>query len=155
LDAGRVMGLHRTMRSRASLRAHQLRQLSTFFREDPEVQGVLDDADITALKIAAGLRCTSHQAHAMVRDAYLAVQWMPVTFTSLRRGDLPEDWPHYLIRHTRRLTEDQARDVDAHMAGIEIPSISQDTFEKHVRLGVALATAGTLPAPPSQSRNVE
>ncbi|WP_299303923.1 HNH endonuclease signature motif containing protein [uncultured Brachybacterium sp.] len=155
LDAGRVLDLHRTMRFRASLRAHQLRQLSTFFREDPEVQGLLDDADITALKVAAGLRCTYPQAHAQVRDAHLAVQWMPVTFTYLRRGELPEQWHHYLIRHTRRLTEDQARDVDAHMAGIEIPSVSQDTFEKHVRLAVALATAGSLPAPPSQSRNVE
>ncbi|GAA4519864.1 HNH endonuclease signature motif containing protein [Brachybacterium paraconglomeratum] len=155
LDAGRVMDLHRTMRFRASLRAHQLRQLSTFFREDPEVQGVLDDADITALKVAAGLRCTYLQAHAMVRDAHLAVAWMPVTFTYLRRGELPEDWHHYLIRHTRRLTEDQAREVDAHMAAVQIPSVSQDTFEKQVRLGVALATAGTLPALPSQSRNVE
>ena len=155
LDAGRMLGLHRTMRTRASLHAHLLRQLSTFFCEDPEVRGLLDDADVTALKIAAGLRCTYPQAHGKVRDAYLAVQWMPVTFTYLRRGDLPEQWHHYLIRHTRRLSEEQARDVDAHMATIEIPSISQDTFEKHVRLAVALATAGTLPAPPSRSRDVE
>ena len=155
LDAPRVMGLHRTMRMQASLRAHELRQLATFFREDPEVRGLLDDADVTALKVAAGLRCTYPQAHAKVRDAHLAVEWLPLTFAYLRRGDLPEDWHCYLLRHTRRLTEDQAREVDAHMAGVEMPSISQDTFEKHVRLSVALATAGTLPSPPSLSREVE
>lgn len=155
LDAPRVMALHRTMRMRASLRAHELRQLATFFREDPEVRGLLDDADVTALKVAAGLRCTYPQAHAKVRDAHLAVEWLPLTFAYLRRGDLPEDWHCYLLRHTRRLTEDQAREVDAHMAGVEMPSISQDTFEKHVRLSVALATAGTLPSPPSLSRDVE
>ena len=150
LDAPRVMALHRTMRMRASLRAHELRQLATFFREDPEVRGLLDDADVTALKVAAGLRCTYPQAHAKVRDAHLAVEWLPLTFAYLRRGDLPEDWHCYLLRHTRRLTEDQAREVDAHMAGVEMPSISQDTFEKHVRLSVALATAGTHPSPPNQ-----
>jgi hypothetical protein len=155
LEAGRVMGLHRTMRMRSSLHAHHLRQLATFFCEDPEVRGLLDDADVTALKIAAGLRCGYDQAHALVRDAYQAVEWMPLTFTYLRRGDLPEDWHHYLIRHVRRLDEEQTRQVDAHMATVELPSISLTTYRAQVRLAVKLATAGTLPTPPSQSRDVE
>ncbi|MGO1285878.1 MAG: HNH endonuclease signature motif containing protein [Brachybacterium sp.] len=155
VEAGRVLALHRTMRTRASLHAHHLRQLATFFREDPEVRGVLDDAEVTALKVAAGLRCSYMRAWAKVRDAHTAVEWMPLTFTYLRRGDLPEEWHHYLVRHVRRLTEHQAREVDAHMAGVELPSVSQDTYEKHVRLAVKLATAGSLPTPPSQSRDVE
>ena len=155
LEAARVLALHRTMRTRASLHAHQLRQLATFFREDPEVRGALDDADLTALKIAAGMRCSYVQAWAKVRDAHMAVEWMPVTFTYLRRGDLPEAWHHYLIRHVRRLSEEQARQVDAHMGGVEIPSVSQDTFEKQVRLAVKLATAGDIPAPATSARDVE
>lgn len=58
LESGRVMALHRTALTRARLYAHHLRLLATFFREDPEVRGRPDDADLTALKIAAGLRCT-------------------------------------------------------------------------------------------------
>ena len=155
LEAGRALALHRTMRTRASLHAHQLRQLATFFREDPEVRGVLDDAEVTALKVAAGLRCSYARAWAHVRDAHVAVEWMPLTFAYLRRGDLPEQWHHYLLRHVRRLTEEQTRAVDAHMAAVEIPSVSQDTFEKQVRLAVKLATAGTPPTPASRSRDVE
>ena len=155
VEAGRVLALHRTMRTRASLHAHQLRQLATFFREDPEVRGALADADVSALKIAAGMRCSYVQAWAKVRDAHMAVEWMPLTFTYLRRGDLPEPWHHYLIRHVRRLTEEQVLAVDAHMAGVEIPSVSQDTFEKQVRLAVKLATAGDVPAPASGARDVE
>lgn len=155
LEAGRVLALHRTLRTRASLYAHHLRQLATFFREDPEVRGALEDADMTALKVAAGLRCTYFQAWAKVRDAHAAVEWMPSTFTYLRRGDLPEDWHHYLLRRVRQLTEEQAREVDAHMAAVELPSISQDTYERQVRLAVKLATAGDLPTPPVMARDVE
>ncbi|NMA78100.1 MAG: HNH endonuclease, partial [Actinomycetales bacterium] len=103
----------------------------------------------------AGMRCSYVQAWAKVRDAHMAVEWMPLTFTYLRRGDLPEPWHHYLIRHVRRLTEEQVLAVDAHMAGVEIPSVSQDTFEKQVRLTVKLATAGDVPAPASGARDVE
>ena len=40
-------------------------------------------------------------------------------------------------------------------AGVELPSVSVDTFTRQLRLAVELATAGALPAPPSQSRDVE
>ncbi|WP_245851145.1 HNH endonuclease signature motif containing protein [Brachybacterium vulturis] len=155
LEAARVLSMHQTMKTRARLYAHQLRQLSTFFREDPAVQGLLDDADVTALKVATGLRCSYFHARAQVTDAHTAVEWMPLTFEHLRAGDLPEAWHHSLIRHVRRLSEDQVRQVDAHMAGVELPSVSKATFDKQVTLAVALALAGTVPTPPSESRDVE
>ena len=155
IEAARVLSLHQTMKTRARLYAHQLRQLSVFFREDPAVRGVVDEADVTALKIATGLRCSYFQARAQVIDAHTAVEWMPLTFEHLRVGDLPEAWHHSLLRHVRRLDEDQTRFVDAHMAGVELPSVSKTTFDKQVTLAVALATAGTVPTPPAQSRDVE
>ncbi|MGO1408595.1 MAG: HNH endonuclease signature motif containing protein, partial [Brachybacterium sp.] len=155
VEAARVLSLHQTMKTRARLYAHHLRQLSTFFREDPAVRGLLDDADVTALKVATGLRCSYFHAQAQVTDAYTAVEWMPLTFEHLRVGDLPEAWHHSLLRHVRRLPEEQVRQVDAHMAGVELPSVSKATFDKQVTLAVALASAGTVPTPPSQSRDVE
>src|SRR5699024_9916686 len=44
---------------------------------------------------------------------------------------------------------------DAHLATIELPSVSWSTYIKHVRLAVELATAGALTRPPSQARDVE
>ena len=148
VEAARVLSLHQTMKTRARLYAHHLRQLSTFFREDPAVRGLLDDADVTALKVATGLRCSYFHAQAQVTDAYTAVEWMPLTFEHLRVGDLPEAWHHSLLRHVRRLPEEQVRQVDAHMAGVELPSVSKATFDKQVTLAVALASAGTVPTPP-------
>ena len=155
VESGRVMALHRTALTRARLYAHHLRLLETFFREDPEVQGRPEDADMTALKVAAGLRCTYNQAWSQVLDAHRAVEIMPLTFEYLRRGDLTEAMHQMLLRRVRRLTDEQAAQVDAHMATIELPSVSLDTFSRHLRLAVELATAGALPAPPSQSRDVE
>ncbi|WME23297.1 HNH endonuclease signature motif containing protein [Brachybacterium sp. GU-2] len=155
VESGRVMALHRTALTRARLYAHHLRLLETFFREDPEVQGRPEDADMTALKVAAGLRCTYNQAWSQVLDAHRAVEIMPLTFEYLRRGDLTEAMHQMLLRRVRRLTDEQASQVDAHMATIELPSVSLDTFSRHLRLAVELATAGTLPTPPSQSRDVE
>src|SRR5699024_1539938 len=152
-EAARVLALHQSMKARARLYADHLEQLATFFREDPDVQGLLDEADVTALKVATGLRCTYLQAHAQVRDAHLAVEWMPHTFAHLRAGDLPEAWHHWLLRQVRRLTESQVRQVDADMAGVEIPSVSKATFDKHVGLAVARASADTPPSPPSKARD--
>lgn len=154
-EAGRVLALHESMKDRARLYADHLEQLAVFFREDPEVEGLLDDADVTALKVATGLRCTYGQAHAQVRDAYTAVELMPLTFAFLRVGDLPEAWHHSLLRHVRRLDEAQIRSVDTHMAEVEIPSVSKATFDKQVLVAVALATADTPPTPASQARDVQ
>src|SRR5699024_7395704 len=155
LESGRVMALHRTALTRARLYAHHLRLLATFFREDPEVRGRPEDADLSALKIAAGLRCTFDQAWSQVRDARTAVEIMPLTFEYLRRGDLTEAMHQTLLRRVRRLTDDQAAQVDAYMATVELPSVSVDTFSRHLRLAVEQATAGTVPAPPSRCRAVE
>lgn len=152
-EAARVLGLHQSMKARARLYADHLEQLATFFREDPEVQGLLDDADVTALKVATGLRCTYLQAHAHVRDAHLAVEWMPHMLAHLHAGDLPEAWHHWLLRQVRRLDEAQVRQVDADMAEVEIPSVSKATFDKHVGLAVARASADTPPTPPSKARD--
>ena len=155
LESGRVMALHRTVQTRARLYSHHLRLLATFFLEDPEVQGRPDDADLSALKIAAGLRCTYGQAWSQVRDARTAVEVMPLTFEYLRRGELTEAMHQTLLRRVRRLTDAQAAQVDEYMASLELPSISVDTFTRHLRLAVELATDADLPAPPSQSRAVE
>src|SRR5699024_1969878 len=137
LESGRVMALHRTALTRARLYAHHLRLLATFFREDPEVRGRPEDADLSALKIAAGLRCTFDQAWSQVRDARTAVEIMPLTFEYLRRGDLTEAMHQALLRRVRRLTDDQAAQVDAYMATVELPSVSADTFSRHRRLAGA------------------
>lgn len=155
IEAARVESLHGLMRQRARLYAQHLRLVAVFFREDPEVEGLLEDADLTALKIATGLRCSYLQATSQVHDAYRAVEWMPLTFEYLRRGDLPEAWHRSLLRRVRRLSEEQVRQVDARIAEVELPSISPVTFDKQVSVAVALATAGTLSAPPSSSRDVE
>jgi hypothetical protein len=110
---------------------------------------------MTALKVAAGLRCTCEQAWGQVRDARTAVEIMPLTFEYVRRGDLTEALHRQLLRKVRRLTDEQAAQVDAHMATLELPSVSVDTFTRQLRLAVDLATAGALPAPPAQSRDVE
>lgn len=154
-EAARVLELHESMKQRARLYASHLEKLATFFRDDPEVGGIIDDADITALKLAAGLRCTYLKAQSQVLDAHHAVEWMPLTFEFLRAGDLPEEWHHHLLRQVRRLDEEQARAIDAHMAEVELPSVSKSTYEKQVTYAVALATAGTVPTPSSESRNVE
>lgn len=154
-EAERVLALHESMRARARLYAEHLVQLSQFFREDPAVKGVLDDADLSALKLATGLRCTYLQAQSQVLDAHRAVEWMPATFAHLRAGDLPEEWHHSLLRHVRRLEESQVRQVDAQMGEVELPSVSKATFDAQVTLAVALARAGTVPTPPTESRNVE
>src|SRR5699024_9202330 len=125
------------------------------FREDPEVRGRPEDADLSALKIAAGLRCTFDQAWSQVRDARTAVEIMPLTFEYLRRGDLTEAMHQTLLRRVRRLTDEQAAQVDAYMATVELPSISVVTFPRPLRLAVQQATAGPGPAPPSRCRDVE
>src|SRR5699024_9636545 len=79
----------------------------------------------------------------------------PLTFEYPRRGDLTEAMHQTLLRRVRRLTDEQAAQADAYMATVELPSVSVDTFARHLRLAVEQATAGTVPAPPSQCRDVE
>ena len=155
VEASRVLALHRTMKTRTRLYAHQLRQLATFFREDPETQGIPENADMAGLKVAVGLRTSPARAWAMVLDARTSVDLMPATFVHLSAGDLPEDFHRYLLRQVRRLDDEQKEAVDRHLAGVEIPSVSKDTFEAQVRLAVRLATAGTVPVVPTASRSVE
>lgn len=154
-EARGVLALHESMRHRAVLYAEHLEMLAAFFLEDTDNLGQLDEADVTAMKIATGLRVSCATAWSLLRDAHRAVVDMPETFAYLARGEISEDFHRYLLRHVRRLTPEQAAEVDAHMAGVELPSISRVTFEDQVRLGAALATAGALPTPPSSSRDVE
>jgi hypothetical protein len=155
VEASRVLDLHRTMKTRTRLYAHQLRQLATFFREDPETQGIPENADMAGLKVAVGLRTSPGRAWSMVLDARTSVDLMPATFVHLAAGDLPEDFHRYLLRQVRRLDDEQKEAVDRHLAGVEIPSVSKGTFEAQVRLAVRLATAGTVPVVPTASRSVE
>ncbi|WP_422116036.1 HNH endonuclease signature motif containing protein [Brachybacterium sp. UNK5269] len=154
-QAQTVLALHHTLRGRARLYARHLELLTTFFVQDAENEGLLEDADVSALKIATGLRVSTVQATGMLRDAHRAVHCMPQTFAYLQRGDLPEHFHHYLLRRVRGLTEEQARQVDAHLARVELPSVPRESFEAQVRLAVRLATAGTIPAPASSLRSVE
>ena len=154
-EARGVLALHESMRHRAVLYAEHLEMLAAFFLQDTDNVGQLDEADVTAMKIATGLRVSGATAWSLLRDAHRAVVDMPETFGYLSRGEISEDFHRYLLRHVRRLTPEQAAEVDAHMAGVELPSISRVTFEDQVRLGAALATAGALPTPPSSSRDVE
>ena len=155
IEASRVLALHRTMQTRARLYAHQLRQLAVFFREDPETGGIPENADMTGVKVAVGLRTSAARAWSMVLDARTSVDLMPATFAHLARGDMPEDFHCYLLRQVRRLDDAQKESVDRHLAGVEIPAVSKATFEAQVRLAVRLATAGTVPEPPRASRSVE
>ena len=150
-----MLALHRTMQTRARLYAHQLRQLAVFFREDPETGGIPENADMTGVKVAVGLRTSAARAWSMVLDARTSVDLMPATFVHLARGDMPEDFHRYLLRQVRRLDDEQKEAVDRHLAGVEIPAVSKATFEAQVRLAVRLATAGTVPEPPRASRSVE
>ncbi|PCC31092.1 HNH endonuclease signature motif containing protein [Brachybacterium alimentarium] len=153
-QATRVRGIHRTMRERTMLYAEQMRLLTEFFTRDPEVEGCLDVADVSAMKVAVGLRSSTHRAEALIRDAHRSVELMPRTFEALARGDLPEDFHQYLLRRVRRLEDDQVRDVDAHVAVWELASISRSQFERHVRLIVALVSAGTITSPREPERDV-
>ena len=155
IEASRVLALHRTMQTRARLYAHQLRQLAVFFREDPETGGIPENADMTGVKVAVGLRTSAARAWSMVLDARTSVDLMPATFVHLARGDMPEDFHRYLLRQVRRLDDAQKESVDRRLAGVEIPAVSKATFEAQVRLAVRLATAGTVPEPPRASRSVE
>lgn len=149
-----VRAIFGSMRERAKLYAEQMLLLTEFFTRDPDVSGCLDDADISAMKVALGLRCSIPQAEAQIRDAHRSVELMPQTFDALAAGDLPEDFHHYLLRRMRRLGDEQAGVVDAHVASWDLRSISRGQFERHVRLLVALVNAGTLTMPQSPMRDV-
>ena len=107
--AERVLEMHATMRERAQLHARQLRQLATFFDLDPDNEGTLEDADMTAMKVAVGLRCSIAQATSLIRDAHHAVVDLPRMFAHLEAGDLPEDYHRFLLRQVRRLETEIGR----------------------------------------------
>ena len=151
-NAGRVLALHSLMREEAQLHAGRLRHLADFFAVDPDNAGSLIDADMTAMKVAVGLRCSITQATSQIRDAHHAVVDLPRMFAHLEAGDLPEDYHRFLLRQVRRLDADQIRLVDEHLAGVEIPSIPRSTFEAQVRL--AVASVGNELKPPREAREV-
>ncbi|MBB5830466.1 hypothetical protein HNR70_000279 [Brachybacterium aquaticum] len=153
--AGSVLQIHLLMRERAHLYGLHLQQVAELFAEDTENEGSLDFAEVTAVKIATGLRVSNLSATALVHDAHRAVCDMPATFEILLAGDMPEAFHRYLLRHARRLTPEQARRLDEHMAGVEIANVPQLAFEKQVRVGTKLVTAGTLPTLPSTARSVD
>ena len=151
-NAGRVLALHSLMREEAQLHARRFRHLADFFAVDPDNAGSLIDADMTAMKVAVGLRCSITQATSQIRDAHHAVVDLPRMFAHLEAGDLPEDYHRFLLRQVRRLDADQIRLVDEHLAGVEIPSIPRSTFEAQVRL--AVASVGNELKPPREAREV-
>ncbi|MGP5377894.1 HNH endonuclease, partial [Brachybacterium alimentarium] len=144
-QALRVLALHDTLRERAILYAHQHELLASFLTRDPDTEGCIDSADITAVKVAVGLRVSTHRAECLVRDAHRAVRLMPATFTVLLAGDLPEEFHQHLLRKVRALTEEQTRVVDEHVASWDLASISRDQFGRHLNTLVAMVTAGTVP----------
>lgn len=154
-QALRVLALHDTLRERAILYAHQHELLASFLTRDPDTEGCIDSADITAVKVAVGLRVSTHRAECLVRDAHRAVRLMPATFTVLLAGDLPEEFHQHLLRKVRALTEEQTRVVDEHVASWDLASISRDQFGRHLNTLVAMVTAGTVPTPPRMQRRID
>jgi len=150
--AGLVLEVHETMRSRARLHARSLRQLVTLFDLDPDNEDDLDDADMTAMKVSVGLRCTILQATSRIHDAHRAVVDMPRMFAHLEAGDLPEEFHRFLLRQIRRLSGVQVRRVDELLARVEIPSVPRSTFEAQVRL--AVTSVVDLQESPRAARNV-
>ncbi|MFC7373976.1 MULTISPECIES: HNH endonuclease [unclassified Brachybacterium] len=153
-QADRVLHLHRRMQYRTRAYAAQLETMSEFFTEDPDTAGRLDDAYVAALKIATAMRCSTRRAQGMIRDAHLAVEIMPETFSRLGEGDLPEEWHHHLLRKVRRLDEEQIRLTDHHVATWDLPSISRSQFDRHLSHLIALITADMPTPPPQAQRNV-
>lgn len=154
-QAERAQRIHERMRSRSRLYAQQLVDIAAFFHADPAAGGCLDDADVSAMKIAVGLRVTTHRAAGLVHDAHRAVAEMPLTVEHLATGDLPEEWHQHLMRQVRRLAEKQVREVDAHVATWDLASISRAMFVRHLGHLIALVTAGDAPEPPAALRRVE
>ena len=154
-ESGRVLALHASMKARARQYAEHLALIAEFFREDPDALGVPEDADLTGVKVAVALRATCGQAWAAVLDAHTSVELMPLTYAYLARGELPEAFHHYMLRHVRRLSDRQKRFVDEFLAEVELPSIPRPSFEAQVRLAVKLAKTDTVIDPPTLSRSVE
>ncbi|MBP2382794.1 hypothetical protein JOF43_002751 [Brachybacterium sacelli] len=154
-QAERVLALHETMRERGLLYARQQELLVAFFTHDPATDGLIDEADISAMKIATGLRVTTNQAERLLRDAHRSVDLLPATFQALTTGVMPEGFHHYLLRHIRSLTDQQVRAVDEHVAGWDLASISRHKFETHLKTLIVRITAGTLPVPPRTQRRVD
>ncbi|WP_193105694.1 HNH endonuclease signature motif containing protein [Brachybacterium sp. FME24] len=154
-QAHQVLAIHASMRERTVLYAHQQELLLSFLTRDPETDGLIDAADISAMKIATGLRVTTRQAEYLIRDAHRSVELMPETFAILTTGDLPEGFHQYLLRQVRSLTDEQTRTVDHHVATWELASISRHMFETHMKTLITRVTAGTIPTLPETQRRVD
>src|SRR5699024_10861889 len=115
-QAYRVLELHAAVRERTILYARQQELLVDFFAEDPDTDGLIDEADISAMKIATVMRVTTRQAERLIRDAHRSIDLLPATFAHLTAGDMPEGFHQYLLRHVRSLTDQQVLAVDEHVA---------------------------------------
>ena len=80
--AARALAIHDNMRERTKLYAREQELLTAFLTRDPESDGCIDSADISALKVATGLRASLHRAECLIRDAHRSVTLMPGTFES-------------------------------------------------------------------------
>ena len=154
-QAVRALAIHDNMRERTVLYAREQELLTAFLTRDLESDGCIDSADISALKVATGLRASLHRAECLIRDAHRSVILMPGTFEVLRAGDLPEDFHRLLLRKVRALPDDQVRVVDEHVAGWDLASISRDQFARHLGSLITLVTAGTIPVTPESERRVD
>jgi len=154
-QAACALAIHDNMRERTKLYAREQELLTAFLTRDPESDGCIDSADISALKVATGLRASLHRAECLIRDAHRSVSLMPGTFEVLRAGDLPEDFHRLLLRKVRALPDDQVRVVDEHVAGWDLASISRDQFARHLNSLITLVTAGTIPLTPESERRVD
>lgn len=154
-QALRVLAIHDTMRERTLLYAHQMELLCSFLSRDPAAAGGIDEADISAMKVATGLRVSTSRAECLIRDAHRTVELLPATFEVLTRGELPEDFHQHLLRKVRSLTPAQTRIIDEHVSSWDLASISRDQFVRHLGALVAMVTAGTLPTPPEAQRRVD
>lgn len=146
--------IHDRMKDRTRLYAQQLRDIAEFFLHDPETGGIVDDADLAAMKIAIGLRISNTRADMMIRDAHRAVEEMPRTFARLATGEMPEEWHQHLLRRIRMLERPQAEHIDEHLATWDLASITRDQFDRHLRRLIALVTVPDKPKPLAELREV-
>ncbi|MBP2410388.1 HNH endonuclease signature motif containing protein [Brachybacterium fresconis] len=154
-QAYRILELHAAIRERTILYARQQELLVDFFTEDPDTDGLIDEADISAMKIATGMRITTRQAERLIRDAHRSVDLLPATFAHLAAGDMPEGFHQYLLRHVRSLTDEHVAMVDEHVAAWDLANVSRHKFETNVKTLIVRVTAGTLPVPPQTQRRVD
>lgn len=112
--------------------------------EDPSIDEAHRQAEL--LQIAAALRCTRGQAEAAVHRAHHAVDMLPVCMDRMSEGELPAAWFERVVKATRPLDDDAAREADASIGASDL-EITPEAFARRLRHVVAQVQARTVRPP--------